>query len=315
MPRLRRLLAACLLCTAAAAAAAARPSGMVRIPAGTFWMGSEEAHFSDARPVHRVRLEAFRIGKTEVTNAQFRRFVEATGYVTVAERTPRAEDYPGAPAENLVAGSLVFAPPPGPTGLEDAYAWWSYVAGADWRHPTGPGSDLAGKDAHPVVQVAYEDASAYCAWAGGRLPTEAEFEYAERGGLDRKPFAWGDTFRPGGKWMANTFQGRFPDQNTGEDGFPATAAVGSFPANGYGLYDMAGNVWEWCRDWYRPGYDAAPVRDPQGPSSGSERVQKGGSFLCSDQYCARYMPGGRGKGEPDAATNHLGFRCVMQETR
>lgn len=303
-PRFSWLVAFGLAVTVAAATPQDR---MVKIPAGTFWMGSEDPAFPDARPMHRVRLGSFWMGRTEVTNAQFRRFVEATGYVTVAERTPRAEDYPGAPPENLVAGSLVFSPPAAAVALDDAYAWWSYVKGADWRHPSGPDSDLGGKDAHPVVQVAYEDAAAYCAWAGGRLPTEAEFEYAERGGLDRKRFAWGDTFRPGGKWMANTFQGHFPDRNTGEDGFLDTAPVASFPANGYGLYDMAGNVWEWCSDRYRPGYDA--------PASGSERVQKGGSFLCSDQYCARYMPGGRGKGEPDTATNHLGFRCVMQETR
>ena len=302
MPSLRLLLAVCLV-------------GMVRIPAGTFWMGSDEPHFEDARPIHRVALDGFWIEKTEVTNAEFRRFVEATGHVTVAERTPRAEDYPGVPPENLVAGSLVFTPPPGPVPLDDAYAWWSYVKGADWRHPTGPGSDLRGKETHPVVQVAYADALAYCAWAGGRLPTEAEFEYAARGGLARKRFAWGDTFRPGGKWMANTFQGHFPDRNAGEDGFLATAPVASFPANGYGLHDMAGNVWEWCSDWYRPGFDASPARNPQGPPDGGERVHKGGSFLCTDRYCARYAPDGRGKGEPDAGTNHLGFRCVVQERR
>ncbi|HEX5043159.1 MAG TPA: formylglycine-generating enzyme family protein [Candidatus Polarisedimenticolaceae bacterium] len=300
---------AALLSVLLCVAAAARPDGMVRIPGGTFWMGSDDPAFPDARPVHRVTLNGFFMDRTEVTNAQFRRFVVATGHVTVAERPPRAEDYPGAPPENLVAGSLVFSPPAAPISLGDAYAWWSYVEGADWKHPTGPGSDLRGKDTHPVVHVAYEDAAAYCAWAGGRLPTEAEFEYAERGGLDRKRYAWGDTFRPAGKWMANTFQGHFPHENTGEDGFLATAPVGSFPANGFGLYDMAGNVWEWCSDWYRPGYDAPP------PSGGSERVQKGGSFLCSDQYCARYMPGGRGKGEPDTGTNHLGFRCVKQERR
>jgi len=291
--------------------------GMVHIPGGSFWMGSDAPAFPDARPVHRVSLDGFWMDRTEVTNAQFRRFIQATGYVTLAERTPRAEDYPGAPPENLVAGSLVFAPPTASVSLEDAYAWWSYVKGADWRHPTGPGSDLRGKDRHPVVHVAYEDAAAYCAWAGGRLPTEAEFEYAERGGLDRKRYAWGETFRPGGKWMANTFQGHFPEKNTGEDGFLATAPVGSFPANGYGLVDMAGNVWEWCSDWYRPDSFASlegDTRNPRGPSAGTERVHKGGSFLCSDQYCARYEPGGRGKGEPDTGTTHLGFRCVRQET-
>ena len=309
---------AALLCFGPATAAA--PSGTVKIPGGTFWMGSDDPGFADARPVHRVSLDGFWMDRTEVTNAQFRRFVQATGYVTVAERTPRAEDYPGVPPENLVAGSIVFAPPQGPVPLDAPYAWWSYVKGADWRHPEGPGSGLAGRDRHPVVHVAYEDAAAYCAWAGGRLPTEAEFEYAERGGLDRKRYAWGDTFRPGGKWMANTFQGHFPEKNTGEDGFLDTAPVASFPANGYGLYDTAGNVWEWCSDWYRPGYDGSLDANPRGPKDSfdpdepgvSKRVQKGGSFLCTDQYCARYAPGGRGKGAPDTGTNHVGFRCVKR---
>jgi formylglycine-generating enzyme len=297
------------------------PEGMVWIPGGEFWMGSDEPEFTDARPWHRVYVDGFWMDKTEVTNEQFARFVKATGYVTIAEQTPKREDFPDAPPENLVAGSVVFTPPEHAVPLDNHYQWWAYVKGANWRHPTGPKSDLKGKEKYPVVHIAYADALAYCKWAGKRLPTEAEFEYAARGGLEKEPYVWGNEFRPGGKWMANTFQGHFPDKNTGEDGFTGTAPVGSFPANGYGLYDIAGNVWEWCRDWYRPDYYRtlpALARNPQGPASSfdpsepgtKKRVHKGGSFLCTDQYCKRYEPGGRGKGEEDTGTNHLGFRCV-----
>jgi formylglycine-generating enzyme required for sulfatase activity len=271
-----------------------------------------------------VYVDGFWMDQTEVTNAQFERFTKATHYVTIAERTPRAEDYPGAPPENLVAGSVVFSPPDHPVLLNNHYQWWGYVPGANWRHPTGPGSDLTGKEQHPVVHIAYDDALAYCQWAGKQLPTEAEFERAARGGLASKVYGWGDEFQPGGKFMANTFQGHFPDQNIGADGYLGTAPVGSFPANGYGLYDIAGNVWEWTIDWYRPDYYATlaaaggVARNPRGPTDSfdpsepgtKKRVQRGGSFLCTDQYCKRYMPGGRGKGEPDTGTNHLGFRCV-----
>jgi formylglycine-generating enzyme len=303
------------------------PDGMVWIPGGEFWMGSDEPDFGDARPWHRVYLDGFWMDKTELTNEQFAKFVKATGYVSIAEHTPRAEDYPGAPPENLVAGSVVFTPPNESVPLDNHFRWWKYVKGANWRHPGGPESELKGKEKHPVVHIAYDDALAYCKWAGKRLPTEAEFEFAARGGLDRKAYAWGDEFKPGGKWMANTFQGHFPEKNTGEDGFIGTAPVGSFPANGYGLYDIAGNVWEWCSDWSRPDYyqtlaDAGgAARNPQGPVDSvdplepgtKKRVHKGGSYLCTDQYCKRYMPGGRGKGEPDTGTNHLGFRAVMTE--
>jgi len=301
------------------------PAGMVWIPAGEFWMGSDEPKFADARPWHRVRLSGYWIDKALVTNAQFARFISATHYVTVAERKPRAEDFPDAPAENLVAGSVVFTPPMHPVPLDNSMQWWSYVKGADWRHPRGPASDIKGLDMHPVVHIAYEDAEAYAKWAGKRLPTEAEFEFAERGGLDRKPYAWGSEFTPGGKYMANTFQGHFPEKNTAADGYVATSPVGSYKPNGYGLYDMSGNVWEWTSDWYRPDYyqilanDGAVAVNPKGPADSYDpsepgvpkRVHRGGSFLCTDQYCSRYMAGGRGKGEPSTSTNHLGFRLVQ----
>ncbi len=297
---------------------------MVWIPAGQFWMGSDEPTFPDARPWHRVQLDGYWIDETLVTNAQFARFVSATHYVTVAERKPRAEDFPGAPPENLVAGSIVFTPPGHSVPMDNGMQWWSYVKGADWRHPQGPASSINGLERHPVVHVAYEDAEAYAKWAGKRLPTEAEFEYAERGGLDRKPYAWGSKFTPGGKYMANTFQGHFPDKNTAADGHAGTSPVGSYKPNGYGLYDMSGNVWEWTSDWYRPDYyktlaSSGPVaRNPKGPADSFDpsepgvmkRVHRGGSFLCTDQYCSRYMVGGRGKGEPSTGTNHLGFRLV-----
>jgi len=301
------------------------PAGMAWVPGGEFSMGSEEPQFRDARPSHRVRVDGFWIDRTEVTNAQFAKFVDATGYVTVAEKAPRAEDFPGAPPENLVAGSVVFAPPPGPVPLDTHFRWWTYVKGANWRHPEGPASDLKDRENHPVVHVAWQDAQAYAKWAGKRLPTEAEWEFAARGGLDRKPYVWGDDFKPGGKFMANSFQGHFPDKNNAEDGFAGAAPVGSFPPNGYGLYDTAGNVWEWCADWYRPDYYARlaaagdkVATNPQGPPDSLDpqepgvpkRVMKGGSYLCTDQYCSRYMPGGRGKGEPDTGTSHVGFRCV-----
>ncbi len=303
----------------------ADPEGMVWIPGGEFWMGSDDPEFPDAAPVHRVRVDGFWIDVTEVTNEQFGAFVEATGYVTIAEQTPKAEDFPGAPPENLVAGSVVFSPPKEEVPLDTHFRWWTYVKGANWRHPEGPESDLTGREKQPVVHVAWPDAVAYCTWAGTRLPTEAEWEFAARGGLDRKAFVWGDEFTPGGKLAANTFQGKFPSRNTMEDGFASCAPVGSFPANGYGLRDMAGNVWEWCSDWYRPdvfGVRSAGgevIENPPGPAGSfdpsepgvKKRVMKGGSYLCTDQYCSRYKPGGRGKGEPDTGTNHLGFRCVM----
>ena len=305
------------------------PAGMTWIPGGQFWMGTADEQMTDARPWHRVYVDGYWMDKTEVTNEQFAGFVKATGYITVAERKPRAEDYPQALPGKLVAGSVVFSPPDHAVALTNHFQWWNYVPGANWRHPEGPRSDIKDRMSHPVVHIAYEDAVAYCNWAGKRLPTEAEFEFASRGGLDRKRYAWGDEFMPGGRHMANTFQGHFPDHNTGEDGYLATAAVGSFPANGYGLFDMAGNVWEWTSDWYRADYyqtlaaGGQIAMNPKGPADSfdpnepgvQKRVHRGGSFLCTDQYCARYVAGGRGKGEADTGTNHLGFRCVREPKR
>jgi len=307
---------------------------MVWIPGGEFSMGAADSPSDgevgmqatrDSRPIHRVYVDAFFMDKTDVTNAEFTKFVKATGYVTVAERKPRAEDFPGAPPENLVAGGVVFSPPDHAVPLDNHFQWWSYVPGANWRHPTGPKSNIIGKDNYPVVQIAYEDAVAYAKWADKRLPTEAEWEFAARGGLAGKPFVWGDEFRPNGKWMANTHQGHFPNQDTGEDGHQGLAAVAQYPPNGYGLYDMAGNVWQWTSDWYRPDYyqqlvaEGGVARNPNGPQNPwdpdepkeAKKVHRGGSFLCTDQYCSRYVVGTRGKGEVSTGTNHLGFRCVQ----
>jgi sulfatase modifying factor 1 len=301
---------------------------MAWIPGGEFTMGTEDPTMPDARPLVRVSVDGFWMDKTEVTNEQFETFVKATGYVTVAERKPRAEDFPGAPAENLVPGSVVFAAPPAPVPLDTHFRWWSYVKGANWRHPEGPRSGIEKRRRHPVVHVAFTDALTYAKWAGKRLPTEAEWEFAARGGLDRKRFVWGDEFQPHGKHLANTFQGQFPHHNANEDGFKATSPVAAFPANEFGLYDMAGNVWEWVADWYRPDYlqtlasARSVVHNPQGPADSfdpsepgtAKRVMKGGSYLCTDQYCARYKPGGRGKGEPSTGTDHVGFRLVRDRT-
>jgi len=320
-----------------AGAPAPLPQGMVWIPGGEFSMGAnnppdmDEVGMKatlDARPIHRVYVAGFFMDRTDVTNDQFAEFVKATGYVTIAERKPRAEDFPGAPPENLVAGSVVFSPPSHPVPLDNHFQWWNYVRGANWRHPLGPKSDIKGKGNYPVVHVAYDDALAYAKWAGKRLPTEAEWEFAARGGLSGKPYPWGDEFRQNGKWMANTHQGHFPDTDTADDGYAGISPVAQFPSNGYGLYDMAGNVWQWTSDWYRPDYYAllaatgSAARNPQGPDSPydpsepkeKKRVHRGGSFLCTDQYCSRYVVGTRGKGEVSTGTNHLGFRCVKPAT-
>jgi len=310
---------------------------MVWIPGGEFSMGTTDPtlevcggpdSMDDARPVHRVYVDGFWIDPTEVTNEAFARFVAATGYVTVAERPLRPEDYPGVAPDKLVAGSVVFTPPNQPVPLSNALAWWSYLPRADWRHPEGPDSTIVGREQHPVVHVAYEDAEAYARWAGKRLPTEAEWEFAARGGLSGQRYTWGNELQPGGQWKANIWEGTFPYKNSGADGFVHTAPVGHYDANPYGLFDMAGNVWEWCSDWYRPDtYEidsranqsratrnpVGAVReksfDPQEPGV-PKRVQRGGSFLCTDQYCTRYMVGSRGKGAPDTGSNHVGFRCV-----
>ncbi|HET6604285.1 MAG TPA: formylglycine-generating enzyme family protein [Xanthomonadaceae bacterium] len=307
--------------------------GMAWIPGGEFSMGASDAAVSpahpfhphpdgDALPLHRVYVDGFWLDRTEVTNADFVRFVAVTGHVTVAERPPQGEAFAGVPAGRLVPGSVVFAAPAGPVPLDDERRWWAYVPGADWRHPEGPDSSLEGRERHPVVHVAFDDARAYCAWAGGRLPSEAEWEFAARGGLAGRRYPWGDTLQPEGRRMANTFQGPFPHANSGEDGYRATAPVASFPANGYGLFDVAGNVWEWTADWYRPDTyavrAAGVTRNPQGPETPfdpaepglAKRVLRGGSFLCSEQYCERYRVGTRGRGEVDTGSNHLGFRCA-----
>jgi formylglycine-generating enzyme len=298
------------------------PPGMVWIPDGRFWMGTN--HMEDAQPVHEVEVEGFWMDRTDVTNEEFARFVKATGYVTIAERSLDPKEFPNLGPDELAAGSVVFTPPANPISLNDPLAWWRFVRGANWRHPDGPNSDLRGKKNYPVVHIAWPDAMAYAKWAGKRLPTEAEWEFAARGGLDRQSYVWGNELKPAGKWKANTFQGHFPDHNTSEDGYAGVAPVASFEANGYGLYDMSGNVWQWVSDWYRPDYyaqlsrEGMPVASPQGPGDSFDpqepgvrkRVQKGGSFLCTDQYCERYMPGARGKGDPETGTNHLGFRCV-----
>ena len=282
-----------------------------------------QAGFTDAQPAHEVEVDGFWMDETEVTNAQFQKFVEATGYVTVAERKPKAEEIPGATEEMLVPGSVCFHSTDRPVPLDDVRSWWSYVPGACWKHPLGPGSDLKGREKFPVIHVAYEDAEAYAKWTGKRLPTEAEWERAARGGKEGETYPWGNEFRPKGKWMANTWQGRFPQNDSGEDGWKGVAPVRQYPPNPYGLYDLSGNVWEWCSDWYRPDsyeIDAKKVlvRDPKGPADSydpeepgaKKRVQRGGSFLCSDQFCARYILGTRSKGEVSTGTSHLGFRCA-----
>jgi formylglycine-generating enzyme len=318
-----------------AAAPGEPPEGMVWIPGGEFSMGAvdplgQDANVvgmqaaEDSRPIHRVYVDGFWMDKTEVTNRQFAAFVKATGYVTVAERKPRAEDFPEVPSEELIAGSVVFTPPDHAVPLDSHFRWWSYVDGANWRHPEGPASDLRGRDEHPVLHVAYEDAEAYAKWAGKRLPTEAEWEFAARGGLSGQLYPWGNEFKKGRRFLANTHQGHFPDHDTHADGHGGVAAVSQYPPNAYGLYDVAGNIWEWTSDWYRHDYYAelaragGVARNPKGPDSSFDpdepgvpkRVHRGGSYLCTDEYCSRYMVGTRGNGEPSTGTNHLGFRCV-----
>ena len=306
------------------------PQGMVWIPGGVFQMGSETGQ-ADEVPVHEVTLDGFWMDQTEVTNQQFLEFTEATGYVTVAERQPRREDFIGQvedissiPEENLVAGSICYNPNFNRETLsKDHPLWpyqvWQYVAGANWRHPEGKNSSIERRMNYPVVHVAWEDVQAYCKWANKRLPTEAEWEYAARGGLKGADYPWGSELKPDGQWQTNIWQGEFPKENFTLDGFRFTSPVSAFPPNGYGLYDMSGNVWEWCADYYRPDYYAtSPRRNPPGPGDSFDpqephlvkRVQRGGSFMCSDNYCLGYKVSTRMKGEPSSGTFHCGFRCV-----
>jgi formylglycine-generating enzyme required for sulfatase activity len=307
----------------------ARDDGdMVWIPAGRFTMGGIGDNIpEDELPLHDVKLDGFWIDRTEVTNEQFARFVAATHYITVAERPLSAKTTPGLlPEFEGKAVSLCFRAPQLGEKIDPSRQWWTPVAGADWRHPDGPASDIIGRERHPVVQVCYQDALAYCQWAGKRLPTEAEWEYAARGGLVAQPYIWGSEFQPGGKWMANTWQGSFPTERRVEDGFDGTAPVGSFPPNGYGLYDMAGNVWEFTADWYRPDTYATLAHtgsrearhNPQGPADSLDpdepgvpkKVTRGGSWMCSDNYCRGYRPSARMKTAPDTALPNTGFRCL-----
>lgn len=303
--------------------------GLVFVPGGTFRMGSD-AHYPEEAPAHRVSVDSFWIDETPVTNAQFRRFVEDTGYVTFAELTPKASDYPGALPHMLKAGSLVFKQPGGKVDLRNWSQWWAFVFGANWRRPYGRGSWIKGLDDHPVVHVAYPDAEAYALWAGKQLPTEAEWEFAARGGFDGKEFAWGDELTPEGRHMANTWQGIFPHENLRHDGYERTSPVKAFPPNGYGIYDMIGNVWEWTTDWYGPMHteDAKKAccipHNPRGPREDQSydpsqpkiriprKVLKGGSHLCAPNYCRRYRPAARHAEPIDTSTCHVGFRCVVR---
>jgi formylglycine-generating enzyme len=307
----------------------ARIAGMIRVPGGLFRMGSDK-HYSEESPAHQVSVDPFWIDRTPVSNAEFRAFVEATGYVTFAEIPPDPKDYPGALPHMLRAGSLVFNPPPRVVDLRDWSQWWKFQFGANWRKPYGSGSSIRGLDDHPVVHVAYRDAEAYAAWAGKQLPTEAEWEFAARGALQEAEYAWGEEFTPGGRHMANTWQGEFPLENTKADGYPRTSPVTAFPPNGYGLYDMIGNVWEWTTDFWSTGHQADAPKAccvPQNPRGGLEtssydpcqpririprKVLKGGSHLCAPNYCRRYRPAARHAEPVDTSTSHVGFRCVRR---
>ena len=293
---------------------------MVWIPGGTLEVGSND-HYPEEAPAHSVSVEGFWMDRAPVTNAQYQAFVKATGHGTVAERPADPAAYPDALPELLAPSSIVFVPPPRPIGQGDPYRWWQYVSGADWRHPEGPGSSIKGRERHPVVHVTHADAEAYAHWLGKSLPGEAEWERAARGGLVGVEFAWGTELHPGGRMLANTWQGEFPVSNTGEDGYLGTAPVGRFPANGFGLRDMTGNVWEWTADWYRPGHDGlagqddplladpAASSDPRDPGV-AKHVIKGGSFLCAPNYCSRYRPAAREAESPDTGTSHIGFRLA-----
>jgi sulfatase modifying factor 1 len=315
--------------------AAPATNDMVWIPSGEYVMGTDDPRsFANERPAHHVKLNGFWMDKHDVTNDEFKKFVDATGYVTTAERKPDWDELkkqlpPGTPKPDdsvLVAGSLVFVGTTNAVDLRDISQWWRWTPGASWRHPGGPGTDIRGKGNYPVVQISWYDARAYAQWAGKRLPTEAEWEYAARGGRENKRYPWGDDFMPNGKYMANIWTGKFPYYNDKADGFAGLAPVGSFPPNGYGLYDMAGNAWQWCDDWYRANVhqelkaqDPVCSMNPAGPLSSydpldpfaAKRVVKGGSFLCNINYCESYRPSARRGEAPDTGMSHISFRCVM----
>jgi len=304
--------------------------GMVHVPGGVFTMGSDH-HYPEEKPAHQVQVDPFRIDRYAVTNCDFARFVAATGHVTLAEKPADPADYPGADPAMLAPSSVVLVPPPGRVDLRNHYNWWQYIAGADWRHPRGPGSSIEGLDAHPVVHVAYEDALAYALWVGKELPGEAEWEFASKGGMDGSEFAWGNELVPDGRYMANTWQGEFPWDNQQLDGYAFTAPVGSFPANGYGLFDMIGNVWEWTSDWYQEHgaiqRSCCTLHNPRGGAREASidarspqiriprRVTKGGSYACAPNYCRRYRPAARMAQPVDTSTGHVGFRCIVRESK
>ena len=308
------------------------PVNMAWIPGATFRMGSDK-HYPEEAPVHRVAVDGFWIDRTPVTNREFRKFINTTGHVTFAEIPPDPKDYPGALPHMLKAGSLVFNPPKGPVDLRNWSQWWTFKFGANWRRPYGPRSSISGLDDHPVVHIAYRDAEAYAKWAGKELPTEAEWEFAARGGLEGAEFAWGEELTPGGKQMANTWQGAFPHENLKLDGYERTSPVKAFPPNGYGLHDMIGNVWEWTSDWYAPKHEGDAPKAcciPENPRGGREeasydlcqpnikiprKVLKGGSHLCAPNYCRRYRPAARHAEPVDTSTSHVGFRCIIRERK
>jgi sulfatase modifying factor 1 len=306
--------------------------GMLYVSGGTFHMGSDR-HYPEEAPVHRVTVDGFWMDRTPVTNRQFRKFINATGYVTFAELTPDPNDYPDALPHMLKAGSLVFTPPKQAVDLRDFSQWWAFKFGAHWRRPYGPRSNISGQDDYPVVHVAYRDVEAYANWAGKELPTEAEWEFAARGGLDGAEFAWGSELMPGGKHLANTWQGLFPYENLASDGYMRTSRVDAFPPNNFGLFDMIGNVWEWTTDWYSTRHtdDARKACCiPENPRGGSEvgsydscqprnriprKVVKGGSHLCAPNYCRRYRPAARHAQPVDTSMSHVGFRCILRAER
>ncbi len=307
----------------------ASPQGMAWIPGGTFRMGSND-FYPEERPVHHVNVDGFWMDQHPVTNNEFKRFVDSTDYVTVAERAPDPKDYPGIDPSLLVPGSLVFHRPSRRVSLRDHRAWWAYVPGASWKHPEGPASTVDPREDQPVVHITYQDAKAYAVWAGKALPTEAEWEFAARGGLDGAKYVWGDEFAPDGRLMANTWQGEFPWQNLKSDGYEGTSPVGSFPANGYGLFDMAGNVWEWTSDFFTPRHPDEPAKACCTPHNQRvesyeannilhqpdahipRKVVKGGSHLCAPNYCLRYRPAARQGEAVDTSTCHIGFRCIVR---